>query len=99
MMMTRCRTGAEHVIGGHVHQFGAGGGARGSDVPRALTVYQESLVLMRLGLVHCRPGRAVDDDGRPVAQECAAYRGVVGDVEILPGQPGHVRAGAARDAD
>ena len=53
---------AEHVVGGHVHQPGAAGRARGGDVLRPPPVDQEGLVLAGLGIIDGGPGCAVDDD-------------------------------------
>ena len=63
---------AEHVVSGHVHQGGAAGGAGGGDVLRATARLPAArLVLVGLGIVYRRPGRAIDDDGRPVASQRA----------------------------
>ena len=74
---------AEHVVGGHVHQPGAAGRARGGDVLRAPPVDQEGLVLAGLGIVDGGPGCAVDDDSGTDAQD----EGADGAVSVTSSSP------------
>ena len=90
---------AEHVVGGHVHQPGAAGRARGGDVLRASPVDQEGLVLASLGIIDGGPGRAVHDDGGPGAQDEGADGRGVCYVEVRAPQAGHVLAPAVQDTD
>ena len=62
-------------------------------------VHQQRIVLVRLGIVHRRPGRAIDHDGWPVTPQRPADRGLVGHVELAAGQAGDVRTPLAQDGD
>ena len=90
---------AEHVVGGYVHQPGAAGRARGRDVLRAPPVDCEGLVLAGLGIIDRGPGRAVDDDRGPDAQDEGADGRLVGHVKVPAQQAGHVLAQAAQNID
>ena len=83
----------EHVVGGDVHQAGAGSRAGTGEVRRAVPVHGQRLALVGLRVVHPGPGRAVHHDIRPVLAQCRADRGPVGDVELPAAQAGRLLTG------
>ncbi len=83
----------EDVVGGELGEAGSCAGGATGDVGGSDGVDGEGFPLMALGIVHSRPGRAVDDEVVP--GRCGDALTGIGDVEVDPTQRGDHMAGGA----
>jgi hypothetical protein len=85
----------EHVVGGHVHDQGAGAGACLRELTGRVGVHRQRRVRLYLGAIHVGVGGAVEHGVGPRAGEGYLDRSGIGDVELGPRAGGDLVPGPA----